>query len=57
MAKGTSDYVKPKQQTYREIDEALDTTTKPAPNQKAPTSAPKPAPAPKPVVEKKWWER
>jgi len=52
MAKGTSEYMKPKKQTIKELDESTGDT--PVQN---PTIQPKPAPAPKPVVEKKWWER
>jgi len=49
MAKGTSNYVKPKKQVIKELDEAIGDA--PAPVQK-----PKPKPAPKPKQEKKWWE-
>lgn len=50
MAKGTSGYLKPKKQVYKELDEAevgtsKATTTKPAP---PPLKQPKP---------KQWWER
>jgi hypothetical protein len=53
--KGTSSYVKPKQQVYREIDEMLD-DTKPAPNQQAPTPAPVVAPAPTPGGGRSLWD-
>jgi hypothetical protein len=46
MPRGVSDYLKVKQQTYKELDDAEVDTTKPAP-------APTPTPAPAPVVTPK----
>lgn len=47
MAKGTSEYMKPKKKTLREIDEATGQSKSPP--------ATKPPTQPKP--KKQWWER
>lgn len=56
MPRGVSDYLKPKSQTVKELDEATGETPTPTPppQQPAPKPTPKPAPDPKP---KAWWER
>lgn len=57
MPRGTSNYLKPKGQTIKELDEAIGEGTQPQPQQPPPQQpAPKPAPkqAPKP---KPWWEQ
>lgn len=52
MAKGASSYIKPKDRTTSQLDEAGDTSPPPkAPKPKQQVQAPAPPP------EKKWWER